>query len=322
MEAVAGARTLTLPGRLADRGEPLAALARECYPDMAVSVERGPEEWLVHLAPVGELTRAYDPGIAAVLAASDLDLGDLMSWHRLGTVGRAVWLEAMYHSWALLAWSQWLRSAGHVRPLVLHVAPNHDLAAPALLCADGPASFVGIMEDLAVELTEPATVRTAVERGLVGVGSYIAPLLRALPGDVVHLAPAGSPDVGPAARRRFTVDAGPDRSHPRLAIRDVPDGPCSYRQTSDPASLADGWDPAQPVLLDIDLGYFDLVPKRRRQPLGAPRSVSELIAGVRPMAAAIAAVTVAYAPGSCPSARWATLTEELRATLGPFLRLV
>lgn len=319
MEAVAGARTLTLPGRLSDRAEPLAALARECYPDMAVLVEGGPEGWLVRLAPVSELTRVYDTGIAAVLAESDIDGGDLMWWHRLGTVGRAVWLEAMYHSWALVAWSQWLRSAGDARPLVLHVARNHDLVAPALLCADGPASFIGIMEDLAIELTDPATVRTAVERGLIGVGSYITPLLRALPGDVVHLAPATSADVGPAARRRFAVDAGRQPSHPRLVVRDLADGPCSYRQTGDPASLAADWDPTQPVLLDIDLGYFDLVPKRRREPFGAPCSVAELIAGVRPMAAAIVAVTVAYSPGSCPSVRWATLADELRAALAPLL---
>jgi hypothetical protein len=319
MEAVAGARTLTLPGRLSHRAEPLAALARECYPDMAVLVEEGPEGWLIRLAPVGELTRASDPGIAAVLAASHVDGRDLMGWHRFGIVGRALWLEAMYHSWALVAWSQWLPSAGDVRPLILHVARNDDLVAPALLCADGPASFVAIMEDLTVELADPATVRTAVERGLIGVGSYIVPLLRALPGDVVHLTPATAADVGPAARRRFAVEAGPLPSHPRLVVRDLADGPCSYRQTSDPAALADDWDHTQPVLLDIDLGYFDLVPKRRREPFGAPCSVSELIAGIRPMAAAIVAVTVAYSPGSCPSARWAALVHELRATLAPLL---
>jgi hypothetical protein len=37
------------------------------------------------------------------------------------------------------------------------------------------------------------------------------------------------------------------------------------------------------------------------------------------MAAAIAAVTVSYSPGACPSAKWATLAAELRAALSPLL---
>ena len=39
METVARARTLRLPRTVSPRAEPLAALARCCYPDMAVYVE-------------------------------------------------------------------------------------------------------------------------------------------------------------------------------------------------------------------------------------------------------------------------------------------
>jgi hypothetical protein len=98
-------------------------------------------------------------------------------------------------------------------------------------------------------------------------------------------------------------------------ISECADGSCSYRQTGDPAALGDGWRSGQPVLLDIDLGYFDLVPKRRRGPLAMPCSITELVDGLRPLAPWIAAVTIAYAPGSCPAERWAPLTIELRAAL-------
>jgi hypothetical protein len=319
MEAVAGTRTITLPGHLSGRAEPLAALARECYPDMAVLVDRSREDWLVRLAPVGELTRVWDPGISAVLAASNVVGSDLMSWHRLYSVGRTVWLEAMYHSWALVAWSKWLQFAGDVRPLILHVARTHDLGAPALLCGASPTLLLGIMEDLEIELIDPATVRNAVKQGFIGVGSYMTPLLRAMPGDLVHLAPANRANMDPTHRLRFDVDASPWHAYPRLEIRGVATGSCSYRQIGDPALLVDEWTPTQPVLLDIDLAYFDVVPKRRREPLGASCSVSELIEGVQPMAAAIAAVTVSYSPGACPSAKWATLAAELRAALSPLL---
>jgi hypothetical protein len=322
MEAIASARTLALPSHLSDSAEPLAALARKCYPDMVVSVAGSPDGWLVRLAPVGELARAYDPGIVSVLAGMGIDCNDLMSWHLLGNVGGAVWLESMYHSWALVAWSQWLRSAADaVRPLVIHVARNHDLGTPALLCGDKPTVLMSIMEDLAFELADPSGVRTAVERGLIGVGSYITPLLSARPGDVLHLAPAVSAEDDMATRRRFNVETSPQRSDKRLVVCERLDGACSYRKTRDPSSLADDWNLAQPVLLDIDLGYFDLVPKRRREPVGVPCTISQLIDGIKPMAGAIAAVTVAYSVAFCPSARWATLATELRSALSSLVKV-
>jgi hypothetical protein len=69
------------------------------------------------------------------------------------------------------------------------------------------------------------------------------------------------------------------------------------------------------VLLDVNLGYFDLLPKRQRDPLASPCSTTDLIDGLRPLAPSIAAVTLAYAPGSCPSERWAPLAAELRLAL-------
>lgn len=315
METGSRVRTLTLPGGLSQRAAPLARLARACYPDMLVAVNEHAAGWRVSLAPPGELIRAYDPGIASVLAARHIDCRDLMPWHHRVTVGGVLWQEAMYRSWALLAWSRRLREGGRGRPWLIHVAPDDDLNVPALLCHPGAHALNGIMEDLDVDLTDCATVRTAIERGLIGVGSYIAPFLSAQPSDIVHLAPALA---GPAlaAPRRFSVEGERD-GHSRLVLREAPQGSCTYRKTFHATSVGEGWDARQPVLLDIDLSYFDVLPKRRREPRGAACTVLELIEGIQPLRGAIAAVTIGYSPGSCPSAQWAGLVDQLRSALFP-----
>ena len=316
METVARARTLRLPRTVSPRAEPLAALARCCYPDMAVYVEEEDDAagWRVRIAPVGELTRAHDSGIAAALAANGIGFDDMMGWHHLVDAGSLIWLEAMYHSWALPAWSHAGRRSAGLRPWLVHVAPHDDLGVPALLGGNGPGVLLATMEDITIDLCDPAVVRSAIDGGLIGVGSYIAPCLHAWPGDMVHLAPAGRPGDTRAAWR-FAVEAETPGTASPLVLRECVDGPCSYRRTADPTTLADGWTPGQPVLLNISLAYFELLAKRRREPLARPCSIDELVAGLRPLAPWVVAVTVAYAPGSCPAERWASLSGELRQAL-------
>ena len=313
METLAGARTLSLPRAVSEQAQPLEALARRCYPDMAVCVEADATAWLVRIAPVGELTRAYDSGIAAALAATGIGFDDMMGWHHVVDLGSVVWLESMYHSWALLAWSHRWRTHSDDRPWLVHVAPNDDLGVPALLSDEAASSLLAIMEDRSVDLGDQTSVRSAIEDGLIGVGSYIVPWLHARPGEVIHLAPDAATVGGSAFR--FGIEAETPGVVSRLVMRERADGPCSYRRTGNSASLAEGWTPGRPVLLDIDLGYFDLVPKKRRQALASRCSIAELTDGLRPLAPWITAVTIAYAPGSCPAERWAPLAAELREAL-------
>jgi len=313
MEAFTGARALSVPRRASERAAPLEALARRCYPDMAVCVEESDTGWLVRLAPVAELTRVQDSGIAAALAATGIGFEDMMGWHRLLDLGQVVWLESMYHSWALLAWSQVWRVHRDARPWLVHVAPHDDFGVPALLGGESTGSLLAIMEDFAVDLADPRSVRGAIERGLIGVGSYITPWLRAHPSDVVHLAPSVPVAVGTTFR--FGIEVETPGVASRLVLRERADGPCSYRRTKDPASLADGWTRRQPVLLDIDLGYFDMLSTRQRDPLASPCSMTDLIGGLRAVAPSITAVTVSYAPGVCPAERWAPLAADLREAL-------
>lgn len=306
-------RTVSLPHTASELAAPLAALARACYPDMAVSVQHDEARWLVRLFPVGELTRARDSAIAATLARLGVSFDEMMNWHRLDDRGPVVWLESMYHSWALLAWSCAWRRRGNVRPWLVHVAPTADLGTPALLGSDNGSSLLAIMEDMTLDLDNQDSVRGALEKGLVGVGSYIVPWLHARAGDVVHLAPGAPATVTTVSR--FALETEIPGTVSRLVMRHHADGRCSYRRTGDPASLAQGWTQGQPVLLDIDLGYFDLVPNRRHEPFGKPCSIAELVDGLLPLARSIVAVTIAYAPGSCPAGRWGQLAAELRTAL-------
>jgi hypothetical protein len=310
MEALARARTLTLSRESSERAEPLAALARLCYPDMAVSVEQTATSWLVHLAPPGELIRLYDDRIAAALSANGIGFDEMADWHRLADLGGVVWLESMYPCCALVAWSRLLHDDDQARPLLVRIARNEDLGVPALLGGQvGP--LVAIMEDVEVALENQANVLTALASGLIGVGSYLTPWLRARPSDVLHLAPA-APE---GEIFRFDIEPEVAGEVSRLLIRERGGGSCSYQQISDPALLSHAWSRGRPVLLDIDLSYFALLPKKGRASSSASCSVAAVLEGLRPFAPAIAAVTIAYAPGSCPAKCWAPLAAELREGL-------
>ncbi|WP_175152619.1 hypothetical protein [Paraburkholderia ultramafica] len=280
---------------------------------MAIAVEDDAANWLVHVTPAGELTRARDRGIAAALAMTGIGFDDMMTWHRTAAVGPVVWLESMYHSWALLAWSHSLRDHADARPWLVHVAPNDDLGVPAVLGCNAPGSLLAIMEDLTIELGNPRSVGRAIEHGLIGVGSYIVPWLHAQPADVVHLVPDA---LAPAQNVcRFCIESEAPNEPSRLVMSKRVDGACSYQRTDDPAALACGWTAGQPVLLDIDLAYFALMRNGQRKAPAQPCLISQLVDGLRPLVPWIATVTIAYAPGSCPAERWAPLAAQLREAL-------
>jgi hypothetical protein len=321
MEAVGRRRVLSFRRHVADEAAPLAALARRCYPEMAVRVEAAPTTWRVHLAPLAPLAVVHDPGLTAALARLGIDLSDMMGWHRDERIGRAAWLVSLNHAWALVAWAKWLAGGSANRPLLVHVGVRDDLGVPLLACQPEPSQFTGLMEDLTIDLAVPATVALAVEAGVVGSGSYVAPFLRARPADIVHLAPAGS-ETPPCAMARFTAEAAAAVSDPgveRLVLRPDDQGPCRLERTVSPNGVAAAHRDGQPVLLDIDLGYFELVATRQRARALAGAPVPEFLGALAPLLPAVVVVTVSLSPGTCPAARWRALLDELRLGLQPWL---
>ena len=142
----------------------------------------------------------------------------------------------------------------------------------------------------------------------------MAPFLRACPTDVVHIA-----DPGQEQPSRFTVSATPWSADPTvscLALVPGGDGSCSYRPLPDASPLTSDH---RPVLLHVDLSWFDRLAERQSGHAVPIRSVADLVEQVAPLAGMIACVTVSYAPGLCPSRRWRALAGELRDTLEPLL---
>src|SRR5207237_59071 len=80
MEAVAGRHVVALARDVADEPAPLVALARACYPDMAVSVEPSATHWRLCLEPLAPVAAAYDRELSAVLATLGTDPAGIGSY--------------------------------------------------------------------------------------------------------------------------------------------------------------------------------------------------------------------------------------------------
>jgi hypothetical protein len=312
------AYTVEIARAVADQPEPLAALARHCYSDMAVSVEEAGSVWRVRMTPVAPIAVAYDRDLRAVLGELGVGLDGIMGWHRIDRAGRALWLESLASAWALVAWSRLLADGaleeGGTRPLIIQVGGRGSLKVPPLVCGADPRSFVGLMDDEPMDFDRPDTVASAVERGLLGGSSFMTPFLRACPADIVHIAHHGQEQPF-----RFAVLATPWAADPTvscLALVPGGDGSCSYRPLPDASPLARDH---RPVLLHVDLSWFDQLTERRPDHAVATRSIAHLVEQVAPLAGMIACVTVSYAPGLCPSRRWRALAGELRGALEPLL---
>jgi len=324
MKAMSRSHIVEIDRGVVDRPEPLAALARQCYSDMAITVEDAASVWRIRLTPLAPIAAAYDRELGAVLAEDGIGLNGIMGWHRWRRCGRAIWLESLANAWALAGWSHWLSAGRAARPLIILVGGRGSLKVPALVCEPELRAFRGLIDDEFLHLDDPDTVAVAVERGLVGPSSFVTPFLRACPADIVHVVSdtQAADGHGPA---RFTVAAAPwppDATVSCLALSQDDEGTCSWRQITEPTMLTAFRDRDQPVFVHIDLSFFDMVPERRRPSYliaSLPRPVAQFVEHLAPFSGTIAAVTIAYAPGLCPSRRWAELVGELRATLEPLL---
>ena len=320
MEAVSGGHILEFPATVVDSPEPLAALARQCYPDMAVEVEANADGWRVHLRSLAAFATVYDRDLTGVLAEIGVAIDGAMTWRRHGSVGPTTWLEALNPAWGLEGWSRWLEAGGTGRPLIVHIDPHDDLAVPSLVCEGEKHRFRGLIDDTVVDLRRPGTVAHAVECALIGMSSYVVPLLRAVPSDIVHLVPAasGQPELSPQPVR-FKVGAMPWAADPNvkvLARTPDDDGDCTYRKTTDLSAVAATHQAGQPVFVDIDLAYFDLLPERRRASFTHAAPAGDVVDALAPLLPMVAVVTIACSPGFCRSRRWRPLLGVLRPGLG------
>ncbi len=306
------------------------AALREYFCDKDATAELADGAWRLTLNWPGDLDRHVDPNLLLGLEWWDSQLspeGMSLSHRRSGKI-----LTALYDTWTLQSWSEWLARGAADNVVVLHVDDHRDLAPPRLILDDH--GFWDAITSDRFEITRPDQVRSAIESGAVGMGSFLTPFLHAFPKtEVRHLGQApkitGTTDY--AMRMTFEEDCllhpGSQRPSIELTANGQGVGPGVYRATS---SL-DDWlrDLAgRPCLLHIDMDYFNnrydgdsawqaridrLDPSLDDILLRIVELTEALKGALRPCQ--LEDVVIAYSPGFFPAEFWAASDSLLRQGL-------
>lgn len=309
------------------------ARLRDYFCDKDASAHRVNGEWQLELKWPGGIDRHIDPRIGAELETwGGIGLSDMATARRRD--GKV--LTALYDTWTLLTWSEWVarsQPACDQRITVLHLDDHRDLGSPRLAVeADG---LIDMISGARFDMRNPASVLAACESGAVGMGSFLTPFLRAFPNcDVRQLAQPPKVDstadfsFSPSLEKDDLLHPGVDRPAVRLDPADG-SGAGRYRATNDLddwlVDIADG-----PILLHVDMDYFN---NRYDGDGDWPDRIRRLDPSLDSVLAQVDAVTsamrhagvveriedaaVAFSPGFFPAEMWRPAEARLRAGLEP-----
>lgn len=312
-----------LPKSLSERH----AVLRDYFCDKDAIVQEKGSDWSLTLHwPDGD-ARHVDPRLLEGLAW----WGDGISRPAMGLAHRRAGriLTALYDTWTLLGWSEWLSRHPDTRGLtILHVDDHFDLAAPRLFFEG--TSLRDAITGAAVDFTRPESVTAAIESGALGMGSFLTSFLHALePATIRHLRqPPRTTATSEFAIERTTVTdtlLRPGAARPAVVLNPRKGG--NYLLTSDVdvwlTSLGSG-----PILLHVDMDYFnnrydgDSDWAERQNSLDPPldvqlRKIDELAGAISRagIGSRIADVAIAYSPGFYPAEFWSTADKRLRTAL-------
>lgn len=302
----------------------------------------GDSAWRVELRPPPRASYYVDPRLNEGLAwwagfAGRTPIRDILT-SRKRVRGVQVSLS---DAWCGFAWSTFLsrHGADPSAPItVLHVDDHQDLMSPRIARV-GNGSFVDLITGSPVVVEKPSTVRSAVESGAIGMGSFVVPFVssrravhvrhlrmpsgRAHPPGSYRLVLVDEPDtlIDPAAARPAVAVLAPGERMPSSGTEAG-----SYRLQE---SL-DGWVddlPDGPVLLHIDCDYFNnrydadsewRSHHRTHDPSSASvaTAVDALCDALEPALPVVSDVTVALSPGFFPAELWQPTVETLVRRLG------
>ena len=234
---------------------------RDYFCDKDAEAVRDGDFWDLRLDWPGGEERHVDPA---------LDEG-LRLWRGIGRDEMALAqrrsgrvLRALYDTWTLHSWSEWFARARHPQdaPLtILHVDDHRDLAAPRLFRRAG--GLVDPITGMPFDFSLPDTVRSAVESGAVGMGSFLTPFLHWFPSaDVRQLGQApkvlGTTDYAIELTNEVDefLEPGAERPAVRLVASASGNGRGRYRITNDLARWVENVAPG-PILLHVDMDYFN-----------------------------------------------------------------
>jgi hypothetical protein len=245
-------------------------------------------------------------------------------------------LTALYDTWTLHSWSQWLartESKSTKNVVILHVDDHRDLGAPRLLKMGG--SFIDAISGKDVNLRDPDSVFLAIESGAIGMGSFMTPFIHEVPTTCVHhlcQPPKNHRTIELRLQRTGLIDTllhvGAERPAIELApIEASVSG--NYLCTSDVLRWAEGIE-GRSALVHIDMDYFnnrfdgDSAWQERHDRLDPClpvilEKIDELVDALASSKSVIEDVTIAYSPGFFPAEYWQSADKRLRAGLKKIL---
>lgn len=273
--------------------------------------------------------RHVDPKLDVGLAwwGGEIGLGDMaLQRRREGRIFRS-----LYDTWTLHSWSEWVSRAAPAALeglVILHIDDHRDLGEPRLF-TDGE-QLVDSLTQVNFDLSDPNTVRDAIESGAIGMGSFMTPFLLGIPScEVRHL--CQPPKAKLTSEYKFCPVTVPDtilapqRTRPGVRLHAVPGalGPGTYRITPS----VDAWLealPEGPILLHVDMDYFnnrydgDSDWLSRTDILDPPieaicAKIDEIVEALDRTGALsrIEDVAIAFSPGFFPAEFWARADTRL-----------
>jgi hypothetical protein len=247
-------------------------------------------------------------------------------------------------SWTIYSWSRWLAGLqGHdalpSAVTLLHLDDHDDLMTPRIIIAG--STWRDAITGNAFDLRQPDSVESAVRSGAVGIGSFMAPLLHALPSvHVRHLCATeyaarrtGPHTIYPVTFKDNLLASGAPRPALKLERADAP-APAGqthshqYSVTDDTAEWLEGI-PDGPVLIHIDMDYFnnrfdgdsdrvDNDPKYE-QPLPQILERIDQVFGAieqQGISERVVDMAVGISPGFFPAEFWAPSIERIESRAG------
>lgn len=152
------------------------------FDDLLASVVAVPDGWEIELNWPSTADYYVDPYLIQGLNwwLSDTAVGDI----RKQVSDDYNCQISLNDSWTLFAWSQWLAARRKTENaaenvVILHVDDHTDLMTPRLVMTG--YNWCDAITDEAFDLYNPASVRSAILSGAIGVGSFIAPFIHSVP---------------------------------------------------------------------------------------------------------------------------------------------
>ncbi len=175
-------------------------------------------------------------------------------------------LLALNDCWSLLSWSlklnEWQQQGTQTKKInIIHLDSHTDMNSPRLsLNQDG--SWQDLLTGEQFDVLDPNSVSQAVMSGAIGIGSFISPLIACnIDIDLFHLSPAQHFRYQPD-QYSLTLDYERDDPlfetaiRPKLIVGHTHSN-SNYTLTDDLTAICKAIDNHYPVLLHIDLDYFN-----------------------------------------------------------------